>query len=66
MIRSSSLSWPAKLSDVFPPEAIRVGLAQHSKSSIIVELVRHATSKSSAAFTALKDTWPYVAKSKTA
>ena len=31
-----------KLAELFPPEAIRVGLEQHTKSAVIEELVHHA------------------------
>ena len=44
MRRISHESSPVKLTELFPPEAIRVGLDQHSKSSVIVELVHHAVS----------------------
>jgi PTS system nitrogen regulatory IIA component len=33
---------PSSLTAVFPPEAIRVGLRQPTKSAVIAELVRHA------------------------
>ena len=39
---SKNLSSRARLSEVFPPESIRVGLEQHSKSSVNIELVHHA------------------------
>ena len=42
--RISDLNSPVKLAELFPPEAIRVGLEQHSKSSVIGELVHHAAS----------------------
>jgi nitrogen PTS system EIIA component len=42
MNRIRNLSSPVKLTELFPPEAIRVGLEQHSKSSVIVELGHHA------------------------
>ncbi len=33
---------PVRLTEIFPPEAIRVGLEQHTKSAVIEELVHHA------------------------
>ena len=33
---------PLRLTELFPPQAIRVGLNHHSKSAVIEELVRHA------------------------
>jgi len=39
---TSASDSPVRLSDLFPPEAIRVGLEQHTKSEVIAELAHHA------------------------
>ena len=38
---NSVIRLPVRLTDYFPPEAIRVGLRQHTKSAVIEELIRH-------------------------
>lgn len=42
MDSSCAARLPMRLAELFPPEAIRVGLEQHTKSAVIEDLVRHA------------------------
>jgi nitrogen PTS system EIIA component len=42
MFRASDIHSPPRLAELFPPEAIRVGLGQHTKSEVIAELVHQA------------------------
>jgi nitrogen PTS system EIIA component len=41
-MRGRDLSSPVMLTELFAPEAIRVGLQHHSKYTVIVDLVHHA------------------------